>query len=150
MLQKAHFDKIETILNTTQTYLKVDVFLLLDYNRNYSHSTGPTSPRGQVPYTNTEKTMVSPDPGPDQLVPSPPRGRTPARDRQRSVPGQLVPSSTGGPAHQGSQPVPKLTVVSAVTPLVTIDQPALGQALNHSGNERPDRMDRGTSFGETP
>ena len=91
-------------------YVHVDsVFLLLEYNQNYPHSTGPTSPRGQGPYTNTGQTMVSPDPGPGQLVPSPPRGRTPARDRQRSVPGQLVPQSTGGPAHQGSHPVQILT-----------------------------------------
>ena len=81
--------------------------------------------------------MVSPG----QLVPTPPKGNTPARDRQRSVPGQLIPPCTGRPVHQGaerqlgadkdqpqvkwsalraSQPIPKQLVIRADPPVVAL------------------------------
>ena len=65
--------------------------------------------------------MVSPG----QLVPSALRGHTAPRDRQWSVPVQLVPSSSGGPANQGAQPVPELTVASPVAALAALDRPTV-------------------------
>ena len=62
----------------------------------------PTPPRDQGPYTSPGQTLVSPS----QLVPTLPKVITPARDRQRSVSGQLVPPCTGGPAHQGPERQP--------------------------------------------
>ena len=131
------------------------VLLLLDHNRNYSHPPGPHvtqepgtvhQPRTDIgqswssgPYTHPGQTTVSPrSTGPSiHRRASPPGGRTPARVRQRSVQGQLVPPSTVGPAHQGSQSVPEQTVMGAVTSLVTLNQLTLFQTLPTGAEPQP-------------
>ena len=126
------------------------VLLVIDDNRNSPIHLAHTSPRAQESYASPGQTMVSPGQlvptphrghtpaqvrqmvSPGQLVPNPPRGRTPPLDRQWSVPGQLVPPPTGGPAIQGSQPVPKQIVIRvdpSVIALTTSDQPAVPDPL---------------------
>ena len=150
------------------------VFWFLNYNQNSSHPPGPHVTQGpgnvhqprtdigqsrstgpqpsQGPYTHPGQTVVSlRSTGPSiRRRASPPGGRTPARDRQRSVPGQLVPPVTGWPAHHLTQPVPEQIVIRAdpsVITLATLDQPtvpdpllrepspSLGQAPYQSGDE---------------
>ena len=132
------------------------VFWLLNYNQNSSHPPGPHVTQGpgiihqprtdigqsrstgphstQGPYTRPGQTTVSPRSNGPPLYrrTSPSGGRTPARGRQRSAPGQLVPPTTERSAHQDPQSVPTQIVIRAdpsVISLATSGQPAVPDPL---------------------